>query len=112
MNTVATEVGTLPDPDLDVLAGQLVTAARSRGVDLTGPDGLLTGLTRQVLETALEAELTEHLGHDRHERSAVGNVRNGSTGKTVRTDVGAGRARSRRRWCPSTLAGWRGSTTR
>lgn len=76
------------EPDLEGLADQLVAAARSRGVDLTGPDGLLTGLTKQVLETALESELTEHLGHDRHERSTAGNVRNGSTSKTVRTDVG------------------------
>jgi len=41
-----------------------------------------------VLETALDVELTEHLGHERHERSGAGNVRNGSTQKTVRTDVG------------------------
>jgi hypothetical protein len=75
-------------PDLSSSADQLVSAARSQGVELTGPAGLLTGLTKQVLETALDVELTEHLGHDRHERSAGGNVRNGRTRKTVRTDVG------------------------
>jgi transposase-like protein len=75
-------------PDLSVLADQLVATARTQGVELTGPGGLLTGLTKQVLETALDVELTEHLGHDRHERSGAGNVRNGSTGKTVRTDIG------------------------
>lgn len=75
-------------PDLGSLADQLVNAARAQGVELTGPGGLLTGLTKQVLETALDVELTEHLGHDRHERSAAGNVRNGGTQKTVRTDVG------------------------
>jgi transposase-like protein len=57
-------------------------------VELTGPGGLLTGLTKQVLETALVVELSEHLGHEHGERSGTGNVRNGSTGKTVRTDVG------------------------
>jgi hypothetical protein len=49
---------------------------------------LLTGLTKQVLETALDVELSDHLGHERGERSGSGNVRNGSTQKTVRTDVG------------------------
>jgi transposase-like protein len=75
-------------PDLSVLADQLVAAARTRGVELTGPGGLLTGLTKQVLETALDVELSDHLGHERGERSGTGNVRNGSSQKTVRTDVG------------------------
>lgn len=75
-------------PDLSALAEQLVATARTRGVELTGPGGLLTGLTRQVLETALGAELDEHLGHERGERSESGNVRNGSSAKTVRTDIG------------------------
>jgi putative transposase len=76
-------------PDLSELADQLVAAARTSGIELTGPAGLLTGLTKQVLETALDVELTEHLGYDRHERTGGGgNVRNGSTAKTVRTDVG------------------------
>jgi transposase-like protein len=48
----------------------------------------LTVLTKQVLETALDVELADHLGHDRGERSGSGNVRNGSSAKTVRTDVG------------------------
>jgi transposase-like protein len=74
--------------ELAELAEQLVAASRTRGVELTGPHGLLTGLTKRVLETALDVELTEHLGHERHERSGGGNVRNGSTAKTVRTDVG------------------------
>jgi transposase-like protein len=74
--------------DLSAVAEQLVAAARTQGVELTGPGGLLTGLTKQVLETALDAELVEHLGHERGERSGSGNVRNGSSAKTVRTDVG------------------------
>src|SRR3954451_19157869 len=40
---------------------ELVVAARARGEDLTGPDGLLKTLTKTVLETALEEELSEHL---------------------------------------------------
>jgi len=82
---------TAPDgPDLSVLADELVAAARGQGVELTGPGGLLTGLTRRVLETALEAEMADHLGYDRHDRAGhgSGNSRNGWTGKTLRTDVG------------------------
>ena len=45
---------------------ELVKAARARGEDLTGPDGLLKSITATVLETALEEELTEHLGHEKH----------------------------------------------
>ena len=76
-----------PEPPAG-LAEQLVAAARAQGLALTGPGGLLAGLTKQVLETALEAEMSEHIGHDRGERSATGNLRNGSSAKTVRTDIG------------------------
>jgi putative transposase len=48
-------------------AEQLVARARTEGIDLVGPGGLLTGLTKTVLETALETELTEHLGYDKHD---------------------------------------------
>jgi len=43
-----------------------VARAREQGVSLTGPDGLLKQLTKTVLETALNQEMTEHLGHDKH----------------------------------------------
>jgi putative transposase len=71
---------------------ELVVAARARGEDLTGPDGLLKSLTKTVLETALEEELSEHLGYDRHavEGRNGANSRNGKRAKTVVTDaVGA-----------------------
>jgi hypothetical protein len=45
------------EPDMARLAGQLVEAASERGIELTGADGLLTALTRQVLQSALEAEM-------------------------------------------------------
>jgi transposase-like protein len=57
-------------------------------VSLLGPGGLLAGLTKNVLETALEAEITEHLGHERHGAAENGNVRNGTRSKTVFTEVG------------------------
>ena len=48
----------------DRYARELVDRARAEGVNLVGPGGLLGGLTKQVLETALEAEMSEHLGYD------------------------------------------------
>ena len=76
-------------PD-EQLAQQLVDRARSEGLDLVGPNGLLTGLTKRVLETGLEVELSEHLGYDKHAREGRngGNSRNGTRSKTVLTDVG------------------------
>ncbi|MFC5183791.1 IS256 family transposase [Actinomadura harenae] len=72
------------------LIGQLVAQAREQGLDLTGEGGLLAQLTKRVLESALEGEITDHLGHDRHERSGErgGNVRNGHRAKTVTTEIG------------------------
>jgi putative transposase len=49
------------------LARQLVERARAQGLDLAGPDGLLRRVTKLVLEGALEGELTDHLGYDRHD---------------------------------------------
>jgi transposase-like protein len=80
-------------PRLDQsLAQQLVTEAREAGgvAALTGPDGLLAGLVAQILQTALNVELDDHLGYDRNGRRPEGtsNARNGTTAKTVHTDVG------------------------
>ena len=63
--------------------------AREQGLSLTGPDGLLKQLTKTVLETALNEELTEHLGHEKHGPAAgeTGNVRNGTRPKTVLTEA-------------------------
>lgn len=47
-------------------AHELVKGARDRCVALTGPDGLLKALTKTVVETALDEEMAEHLGHDKH----------------------------------------------
>lgn len=57
---------------------------------MSGEGGLLTGLTRQVLQSALEAELSAHLGYDEHDPIGRnrGNSRNGSTPKVVQTDIG------------------------
>jgi putative transposase len=72
------------------LIGRLVAQAREQGMELTGEGGLLAELTRRVLESALEGELTDHLGYDRHDAAGdgSGNSRNGKRPKTVITDVG------------------------
>jgi transposase-like protein len=74
----------------ETLAQELVERARSEGVDLVGPGGLLTDLTKTVLETALEAELEDHLGYPKHavEGRDKGNSRNGVRSKTVLTEIG------------------------
>lgn len=72
------------------LISMLVNRARSEGLQLTGEGGLLQQLTKRVLESALEGEITDHLGYDRHDPAGKnsGNSRNGSRTKTVVTDVG------------------------
>ena len=71
-------------------AEALVDRARAEGVELTGDDGLLTGLVRQVLQTGLEVEMTDHLGYERHavDGRGTGNSRNGTTPKRVKTEIG------------------------
>jgi putative transposase len=73
------------------LADQLLGKAAAEGAGLLGPDGLLSQVTKAVLERALAEEMTGHLGYDKHDPAGrgSGNSRNGSTGKTVLTDVGA-----------------------
>jgi transposase-like protein len=70
------------------LAEHLVARAREDGVNLVGPDGLVSGIVGQLLETALEVEMSEHLGYERHERSPSTNSRNGASSKTLQSDVG------------------------
>jgi len=56
----------LPSQVDPAIAEQLVDRARTDGVDLVGPDGLLGQLTKQVLEAGLEVEMDEHLGYEKH----------------------------------------------
>lgn len=88
-----------PAPDqeaIDRLAGllpkeQLEDAVK--GLDpeeITGPGGLLSQLAGRVINAALEGELTDHLGYPPGQAppAGVGNHRNGSTPKTVQTELG------------------------
>ncbi len=72
------------------LVGRLVEQARAAGLQLTGEGGLLQQLTKRVIEAALDGEITDHLGYDKHDPAGKtgGNSRNGSRAKTVLTDVG------------------------
>ena len=67
---------------------QMVLAAKDAGMVLTGPGGLLKQLTKMVIETALDEEMSEHLGYDKHDPAGrgSGNSRNGMRSKTVMTD--------------------------
>ena len=58
--------------------------------DLIGENGLLKQLTKALVERALEAEMTEHLGHAKHEpvTNPSGNARNGKSPKRLKGDFG------------------------
>ena len=67
----------------------MVEGGKATGVQLTGEGGLLTGLVRQVLQGALELEITDHLGYERHavEGWGSGSSRKMKCSKTVRTEI-------------------------
>jgi len=69
-------------------AVELVRLAQEQGLSLTGPEGLLKQLTKTVLEAALNGEMTEHLGYEKHDPAGAGtgNIRNGTRAKTVLTE--------------------------
>ena len=72
----------------ELLSGLLANYKKPE--DLIGENGLLKQLTKLLVEKALDAELTEHLGHDRHESVAntSGNTRNGKSKKTLKGEFG------------------------
>lgn len=71
-----------PDPRLGrSLPGSWVRQAKEQGLSLNGPDGLLKQFTKSVLETALNEEMTDDLGHEKNRVPRAGvrpNVRNGT----------------------------------
>jgi putative transposase len=68
------------------LVDELLAGASSEE-EIVGPGGLLGQLTRRLVERAMEVELTDHLGYERHQEppGGTGNTRNGSTSKTLST---------------------------
>jgi transposase-like protein len=102
MTAVPRRVAGLPDAgELRDWAADLVDRARTEGVELTGDNGLLTALVRQVLQTGLEVEMTEHMGYEPHTSRAAGRA----TAATVITP-----RRSRLRWVRSSSASPRTAT--
>ena len=84
LNPVATEL------DQRQLAEQLLAQAKEQSIELVGPNGLLNQLTKNVLETALDAKMAEHLGYDKDDPAGrgSGNSHNGTRAKTVLTEIG------------------------
>jgi transposase-like protein len=82
------DVSEVVDPEL---VDQLLAQADAEELELLGPDGLLSQVTKAVLERALDEELTDQLGYERGDPAGrgSGNSRNGSSPKTVLTDIGA-----------------------
>ena len=76
----------IPDELIDALL-----ANYEKPDDLLGKNGILEQLTKRVVERALEAEMTHHLGHEKHGRvaNAAGNTRNGTSKKTLKGKTGA-----------------------
>jgi transposase-like protein len=105
----------------DELIDELLAGARTPE-EIVGPDGLLQRLTKRLVERAMAAELSEHLGYEHGQAppGGVGNARNGMTAKTIHTGHGSVRieqhatakARSSRRSSRNTSDGSRASTTR
>jgi putative transposase len=81
---------TTPDAVDEQLAAQLVAQAQSEGLNLIGEGGLLQRLTKMVLESALEGEMSDHLGYPSGDPAGRngGNSRNGHRAKTVLTEIG------------------------
>jgi putative transposase len=82
------------DPEVrDRLSDELIDellAGAGTEEEIVGPGGLLADLTRRLVERAMSAELTDHLGYVRHQEppGGAGNTRNGSTPKTLATEHG------------------------
>lgn len=74
----------------DEMLDQLMAATDERGVALTGEGGFLPEMIKAVLERGMDAELTDHLGYEKGDRAGhgSGNSRNGTTPKTLGTEVG------------------------
>ncbi len=86
------EVEVVAEPLIDeATLDRLMAQVEAEGLELLGPDGVLTELTSRIMNRAMEAELTDHLGYEHGDLAGYGsgNNRNGTSPKTVLTDAGA-----------------------
>lgn len=74
----------------DDVVDRLMAQVDAEGLELLGPNGVLTELTSRIMNRALEVEMTDHLGYERGDTAGwgSGNVRNGSYPKRILTDAG------------------------
>lgn len=73
--------------DLDTIASQIASNYKSKE-DILSKDGLLKSLVTKTIQACLDAELTEHLGYEKHQETIDKNTRNGHSKKTIITDSG------------------------
>jgi putative transposase len=98
---IPTGVADLPDRVKELLPDEVLDellAGAQGEEEIVGPGGLLSQLTKRLVERAMEVELTDHLGYEPHLEppGGAGNARNGSTPKTLITEQGAVRIDSPR----------------
>jgi transposase-like protein len=91
---IPTGVADLPDRVKELLPDEVLDellAGAQGEEEIVGPGGLLSQLTKRLVERAIEVELTDHLGYEPHSEppGGTGNARNGSTPKTLLTEHGA-----------------------
>jgi len=92
VKTTESEIETVARPLIDeATLDRLMARVETEGLELLGPDGVLTDLTSRIMNRAMEAEMSDHLGYEHGDPAGhgSGNNRNGTSAKTVLTDVGA-----------------------
>lgn len=92
MTTTESELSWMAEPVIDeATLDRLMAKIEAEGLELLGPDGVLTELTSRLMNRAMQAELTDHLGYEAGDPAGhgSGNNRNGSSPKRVLTDAGA-----------------------
>lgn len=92
MTTTESETDDVAEPVIDdATLDRLMAQVDRDGLELLGPDGVLTELTSRIMNRALEVEMTDHLGYEHGDPAGhgSGNNRNGTSPKNVLTDAGA-----------------------
>ena len=92
MTATESEIDAVDEPVIDeATLDRLMAQVEADGLELLGPDGVLTELTSRIMNRALETEMADHLGYEHSDPAGhgSGNNRNGTSAKTVLTDAGA-----------------------
>ena len=92
MTITESDMKQVPGPVIDeATLDRLMAQIDADGLELLGPDGVLTELTSRIMNRAMQTELTDHLGYEAGDPAGrgSGNNRNGTSSKTVLTDAGA-----------------------